>query len=101
MCTVPRDAKPEHAWVSGPKTSLSTKAPKRCHVDGAGTGERILDLRTRCAVDNETCELHRFIESSGKVRIEMLHVGHHGDGVPEAFIDVADLSIIANGPLIV
>ena len=81
--------------------SLSPKASKRRHIDGVEPGDRILQLLTRCAVDDDARGLQYFHKSLGKVRAEPLQVGHEGGGVLEAFIDVADLSIITDCPVVI
>jgi len=87
--------------VQSKMNSLSPKASKRCHIDGVEPGERIFHLRTRCAVDDDACGLQYFRKSLAKVRTEPLHVGHDSGGVLEALIDVADLSIITDCPVVI
>jgi hypothetical protein len=81
--------------------SLSSKASKRGHIDGIELGERILHLHTRCAVDDDARGLQYFHKSLAKVRAEPLQVGHDSGGVLEALIDVADLSIITDCPMVI
>ena len=70
----------------------------RRHIDGVEPGDRILQLLTRCAVDDDARGLQYFHKSLGKVRAEPLQVAHYRSGVLEAFIDVADVSIITDSP---
>ena len=79
---------------------MLSKACKRCHIDGVERGDRILHLRSRCAVDDEARGLQYFEKSRGKGRAERLHVAYDSGGVLEALIDVADLSIITDCHLV-
>src|ERR1700757_143672 len=83
------------------ENSLSSKASNRCHIDGVEPGDRILQLLTRCAVDDDPRGLEYFHKSLGKVRTEPLQVAHYSSGVLEAFVDVADLSIITDSPMVI
>jgi hypothetical protein len=80
---------------------LPSKASKRGHIDGVEPGDRILHLHTRCAVDDEARGLQYFHKSLAKVRAEPLQVSHDSGGVLEALIDVADVSIITDCPMVI
>ncbi len=75
---------------------MLSKACKRCHIDGVELGDRLLHLRTRCAVDDDARGLQYCEKSLAKLRAERLHVAYHSGGVLEALIDVADLSILTD-----
>jgi len=74
-------------WARSKKLlkGMLSKACKRCHIDGVEPGDRILHLRTRCAVDDEARGLQYFEKSRGKGRAERLRVAYDSGGVLHLF----------------
>src|SRR6516164_9696355 len=82
-------------------TSLSSEAVERQHVDRAQRREGFLHLCARRAIDNQARYLRCFRKSRSKLSRERVNVGCCCGGVLKTFIKMADLSIIADCPLVI